>query len=55
MAWDLCRHTQARETVIFMFTEDQVEPIFLWSGGDYYMGPANLENLTRVMIEYLHH
>jgi CheY-like chemotaxis protein len=57
LTWDLCRRTDLRETVIFMLSADHVEPIFLWSGGDYYLLKlsANLEELVHAVVEYLHH
>jgi DNA-binding response OmpR family regulator len=57
LTWDICRRTDLRETVIFMLSADQVEPAFLWSGGDYFLlkHRANLEEMMRAVVEYLHH
>lgn len=57
MVWDLCRITDLRETVLFMLTADNIEPIFLWSGGDYYLSKINrdIEKLVKVVNEYLLH
>ncbi len=57
MTWDLCRQSELRETVIFMLTADFVESIFLWNGGDCFLSKYKntLEDLTNVVIEYLHH
>ena len=38
MTWDICRHPDLKETIIVMFTFDAVEPIFLWQGGDLFLG-----------------
>lgn len=37
MTWDLCRNPKLRETILIMLTADEVEPIFLWQGGDYFL------------------
>ena len=37
MTWDICRTPELRETIIIMRTADFVEPMFLWSGGDYFL------------------
>ena len=37
MTWDLCRTSELRETILIMLTADEVEPIFLWQGGDYFL------------------
>ena len=37
MTWDLCRIPELRETILIMFTADEVEPIFLWQGGDLFL------------------
>ena len=37
MTWDLCRNSHLRETILIMLTADEVEPIFLWQGGDYFL------------------
>jgi CheY-like chemotaxis protein len=57
LTWDICRHPDLRETIIFMLTADRVEPIFLWNGGDYFLWKftARLEKIMRVVMEYLHH
>ena len=57
MTWDLCRHPELRETIIFMVSADFIEPIFLWSGGDYFLSKygSTLEDLAQVAVEYLRH
>jgi CheY-like chemotaxis protein len=37
MTWDLTRIPELRETLIFMLSQDPIEPVFLWYGGDYYL------------------
>ncbi len=37
MTWDLCRNPELRETILIMLTADEVEPIFLWHGGDFFL------------------
>ena len=37
MTWDICRNPELRETIIIMLTADEIEPIFIWSGGDYFL------------------
>lgn len=55
MVWDLCRCTELRETLVFMFTADFAEPIFLWNGGDYFFSKFldTLGDVKRVLTEYL--
>ena len=57
MTWDICRQTKLRETIIIMISSDFVEPIFIWSGGDYYISKRTItkENLGKVIVEYLNH
>lgn len=40
MTWDICRIYELRETLIFMLTADELEPIFLWQGGDVFLSKA---------------
>jgi CheY-like chemotaxis protein len=52
MTWDICRLPELREIIIIMLTADEIEPIFLWQGGDYYLsklyfGGAYLGNLLQ--------
>lgn len=37
MTWDLCRNLDLRETILIMLTADEVEPMFLWQGGDFFL------------------
>jgi CheY-like chemotaxis protein len=37
MTWDLCRNSKLREIILIMLTVDEIEPIFLWQGGDYFL------------------
>ena len=37
MTWDLCRTPELRETILIMLTADELEPIFLWQGGDFFL------------------
>lgn len=57
MTWDICRQPNLRETIIFMLTADQVEPIFLWNGGDYLLhkGSSSLDDLLQVVFEFFRH
>lgn len=57
LTWDICRHHELRETVIFMLTADAVEGVFLWSGGDYFLSKYrfSVDELVQVANEYLHH
>jgi len=54
MTWDLCRRPELRETIIFMWTADFVEPQFLWNGGDCFLSKviAELRDLANVVMEY---
>jgi CheY-like chemotaxis protein len=50
MTWDICRLPELRETLLIMLSADEIEPTFLWQGGDYYLsklhfGGAYLGNL----------
>jgi CheY-like chemotaxis protein len=42
MTWDICRRPELRETLLFMLTADEVEPIFLWQGGDIFLSKMRL-------------
>lgn len=54
MTWDLCRRKELRETLFFMLTVDEVEPMFLWGGGDaYFSKPLDLRKFGRIMEDYL--
>ncbi len=53
MAWDLCRHPQLRETVLFMVTADLVEVAFLWNGGDWFIRKLAREDPGTRIAEYL--
>lgn len=57
MTWDMIRRPELRETVLFMLTADYVEPIFLWSGGDFFLHKSGtaLDKLADAANEYLHH
>ncbi len=57
MTWDICRHPELRETVLFMLTADFVEGVFLWNGGDYFLSKFrfSVTELVQVANEYLHH
>ena len=37
MTWDICCLQELRETLLFMLTADELEPIFLWHGGDVFL------------------
>ncbi len=37
MTWDICRIYELREALLFMLTADELEPIFLWYGGDVFL------------------
>jgi CheY-like chemotaxis protein len=55
MTWDLCRIPQLRETILIMVTADEVEPAFLWNGGDYFFqkGPFTLQKLQLMLPIFL--
>lgn len=55
MVWDICRKAALRETILFMLTADNVEPVFLWNGGDYFLSKKrfSLEKLVQVIQEYM--
>jgi len=53
MAWDLCRHPELRETVLFMVTADLVEVAFLWNGGDWFIRKLAREDAGTRIAEYL--
>jgi CheY-like chemotaxis protein len=55
LTWELSRVAELRETVLFMFTADFLEPIFLWSGGDYFLSKFGhgLNEIAEVVAEYL--
>ena len=57
MTWDICRHPDLRETLIFMRTMDRIEPVFLWYGGDYYLWKfwQGFLEFMEMVTEYLHH
>jgi CheY-like chemotaxis protein len=40
MTWDICRIRELRETLLFMLTADELEPIFLWYGGDVFLSKS---------------
>jgi CheY-like chemotaxis protein len=42
MTWDICRFRELRETLLFMLTADELEPIFLWNGGDVFLSKFRL-------------
>jgi CheY-like chemotaxis protein len=53
MTWDLCRLQQLRETLIFMVTADELESVFLWSGGDdFFTKPLDMERLEKTLGAY---
>jgi hypothetical protein len=55
MTWDICRLPELRETILFMLTEDRVEPAFLWNGGDWFIHKRGLPGamLAKPIEEYL--
>jgi DNA-binding response OmpR family regulator len=53
MTWDLCRRPELRETVLFMFTKDDVEVAFLWNGGDRFMRKGERAAPGVPVIQYL--
>jgi len=54
ITWDLCRRAELRDTLFFMVTADNVEPIFIWSGGDeYFQKPIDANMLDRKLKLYL--
>ena len=55
MTWDICRTPELRETIIIMRTADFVEPVFLWSGGDYFLSKdiGDPEQILLPVHEYL--
>ncbi len=55
MTWDIYRNPNLRETIIVMFTFDAVEPIFLWQGGDLFLGKMyyRLEDLLFSMEDFM--
>lgn len=54
MTWDICRNRFLRETILFMLTADEVEPAFLWNGGDYFLSKGfDLRKLIEVVQEYM--
>jgi hypothetical protein len=54
MTWILCRRKELRDTIFFMVTVDQVESIFLWSGGDaYFSKPLNMAKFGRTLEDHL--
>jgi CheY-like chemotaxis protein len=57
MTWDICRHLELRETILFMLTADFVEPVFLWQGGDFFLSKfkTQLADIAQIVNEYLHH
>lgn len=53
MTWDICRHPELREVVLFMLSADQVEVAFLWSGGDWYIRKGERANPIQPVLDYL--
>lgn len=55
LTWELSRKAELRETVLFMLTADFIEPIFLWSGGDYFLSKTNcgLKDIGETVTSYL--
>jgi len=55
MVWDICRKAALRETILFMLTADDVEPAFLWNGGDFFLSKNrfNIVELVQVIQEYM--
>jgi len=53
MTWDLCRRSELRETVLFMFTVDYAEVAFLWNGGDWFIRKGELANPGIPVVQYL--
>ncbi|MFZ0533804.1 MAG: hypothetical protein WAM09_11540, partial [Anaerolineales bacterium] len=55
MTWDICRLPELRETIIIMLTADEIEPIFLWQGGDFYLSKMHFGGamLEMILQEYM--
>jgi CheY-like chemotaxis protein len=55
MTWDLCRKPELRETILIMLTTDEVEPIFLWNGGDFFLNKKRFGGmrLAPVLEQYM--
>lgn len=53
----ISRSKHLENCVLFMLTADFIEPVFLWSGGDYFLwkGGARREGIMEAVNEYLHH
>jgi CheY-like chemotaxis protein len=52
---EFSKRSELRETVLFMLTGDFIEPIFLWSGGDYFLSKNNcgLKDIGEAVTSYL--
>ncbi len=55
MTWDLCRNPNLRETILFMLSSDEAEPIFIWSGGDFFFNKRRFmgEKFAEAFLDYL--
>jgi CheY-like chemotaxis protein len=55
MAWDICRLPELREALLFMLTADELEPIFLWNGGDVFLSKHRfgVEMLGGIIQEFM--
>jgi len=55
MTWDISRNPNLSETIVIILTDDYIEPIFLWSGGDYYISKHTLRRgqVETIVEEYL--
>ena len=55
MTWEVSRKAELRETVVFKLTADFIEPIFLCSGGDYFLSKTNcgLKEIGEAVTSYL--
>ncbi len=55
MTWDICRLQELRETLLFMLTADELEPIFLWYGGDVFLSKHRFgaEMLGGIIQEFM--
>lgn len=55
MTWDICKNPVLRETILIMLTADEVEPMFLWQGGDFFLNKHRLggARLGQVLEMYM--
>lgn len=50
MTWDICRLPALRETILIMLTADEIEPIFLWQGGDIFLSKMRMGGAVLRMV-----